>query len=49
MHSQTLKLARNGAFGAICLYLLVALPLLAVSMAPHAANAAPPVVTDASR
>jgi len=49
MHSQTLKFARNGAFGAIGLYLLVALPLLATSMAPPTANAAPPVATDASR
>ncbi|MCQ4270062.1 hypothetical protein NA655_03390 [Pseudomonas kuykendallii] len=40
MNSQTVRFARNGAFGAICLYLLVALPLLVVSMAPHTANAA---------
>ncbi|WP_168172922.1 hypothetical protein [Pseudomonas sp. PA27(2017)] len=32
MHSQTIRYARNGALGAIGLYLIVALPLLAASM-----------------
>ncbi|SHM89182.1 hypothetical protein [Phytopseudomonas punonensis] len=32
MHSQTIRYARNGALGAIALYLTIALPLLAVSM-----------------
>lgn len=47
MHSQTIRYARNGALGAIALYLAVALPLLAVSMqhpaqrGPTASDAAP--------
>ena len=32
MHSQTIRYARNGALGAIGLYLMIALPLLAASM-----------------
>ncbi|WP_170833952.1 hypothetical protein M1D96_12355 [Pseudomonas sp. D1-3] len=32
MHSQTIRYARNGALGAIGLYLAIALPLLAASM-----------------
>ncbi|WP_168175631.1 hypothetical protein [Pseudomonas sp. PA15(2017)] len=32
MHSQTIRYARNGALGAIGLYLIIALPLLAASM-----------------
>lgn len=32
MHSQTVRYARNGALGAICLYLLIAIPLLGFSM-----------------
>ena len=32
MHSQTIRYARNGALGAIALYLAIALPLLALSM-----------------
>ncbi|WP_131191916.1 hypothetical protein [Phytopseudomonas daroniae] len=32
MHSQTVRYARNGAFGAIALYLLIAVPLLGLSM-----------------
>ncbi len=40
MHSQTIRYARNGALGAIALYLLIALPLLAVSM-QHRAQPVP--------
>jgi len=32
MHSHTIRYARNGALGAIALYLTIALPLLALSM-----------------
>lgn len=32
MHNQTVRYARNGAFGAIALYLLIAVPLLGLSM-----------------
>ena len=40
MHSQTIRYARNGALGAIALYLVIALPLLAVSM-QHRAQPVP--------
>ncbi|WP_313514755.1 hypothetical protein [Pseudomonas sp.] len=40
MNSQTLRFARIGAFSAIALYLLVAVPLLGLSMAPHVASSA---------
>lgn len=40
MHSQTIRYARNGALGAIALYLTIALPLLAVSM-QHRAKPVP--------
>lgn len=32
MHSHTIRYARNGALGAIALYLTIALPLLTLSM-----------------
>lgn len=46
MHSQTIRYARNGALGAIALYLAIALPLLAVSM-QHTSQPAP-TVSDAA-
>lgn len=42
MHSQTIRYARNGALGAIALYLAIALPLLAVSV-QHPAQPGPRV------
>lgn len=42
MHRQTIRYARNGALGAIALYLTIALPLLAVSM-QHPAQPVPAV------
>lgn len=32
MHSQTVRYARNGALAAIAVYLLIAVPLLGLSM-----------------
>lgn len=32
MHSQTVRYARNGALSAICLYVAIVIPLLAMSL-----------------